>query len=477
MKLDCILKDFVRRRFVLAIFAIRSEMAYSRFSAINFISPQRSNAEQNPLVRTFIIPQTIPLPSYSFNAVYTLFMKCATDRRIPDDWKMANVVALHKKGARDKAENFRPVSLTCVLGKVYQKLVRRHIIDHAEGSVTRDQHGFISGRSCTSNLLEAFDTIIDMMDEGLPVDILYFDFRKAFDTVPHHRLLVKLENMGITGEALEIIKDFLSDREMRVGVGDSFSEVLKIVSGVPQGSVLGPILFLLFVNDLPDNIKSRILLFADDLKLIANAMNKDLVDEDLRSLERWEGLWQLRFNLDKCKVLHIAGNDNPRNKYCLDGTELLSTQSEKDLGFTMDEKFDFAEHIKASLAKANKMIAWVSRNVICKDKIIMATIYRCLVRPHLEYCVQCWCPTPRFGNWGLILSIEKVQRKFTRLVNDIGTLSYGARLKSLRGPLTHLPLHFLSNILHLPGIFCGFNIILHEKCRIFLRDADSALLE
>ena len=147
------------------------------------------------------------------------------------------------KGARDKAENFRPVSLTCVLGKVYQKLVRRHIIDHAEGSVTRDQHGFISGRSCTSNLLEAFDTIIDMMDEGLPVDILYFDFRKAFDTVPHHRLLVKLENMGITGETLEIIKDFLSDREMWIVVGDSFSEVLNIVSGVPQGSVLGPILF------------------------------------------------------------------------------------------------------------------------------------------------------------------------------------------------------------------------------------------
>ena len=161
-------------------------------------------------------------------------------------------------------------------------------------------------------------------------------------------------------------------------------------------------------------------------------MNKGSIDEDLRSLERWEGLWQLRFNLDKCKVLHISANDNPRNKYYLDGTELLSTESEKDLGFVMDEKFDFSEHIKASLAKANKMIAWVSRNVICKDKIIMATIYRCLVRPHLEYCVQCWCPTPRYGNWGLILSIEKVQRKFTRLVNDIGTLSYGARLKSLK---------------------------------------------
>ena len=129
------------------------------------------------------------------------------------------------------------------------------------------------------------------------------------------QLLVKLENMGITGGTLEIVQDFLSNRMMRVGVGDSFSELLRIVSGVPQGSVLGPILFLLFINDLPDHIKSRILLFADDLKLIANALHKAIVDEDLESLERWESLWCLRFNLDKCKVLHLSANDNPINSY------------------------------------------------------------------------------------------------------------------------------------------------------------------
>ena len=114
---------------------------------------------------------------------------------------------------------------------MYQTFVKKHILNHVDSSVSSDQHGFISGRSCTSNLLEAFDTIIDMMDEGLPVDVLYFD------TVPRYRSLVKLENMGITGETLEIIEDFLSDRAMRVGVGDSFSELFKIVSGVPQGSV------------------------------------------------------------------------------------------------------------------------------------------------------------------------------------------------------------------------------------------------
>ena len=351
---------------------------------------------------------------------------------MPTDWKEANVVALHKKGPRNLSENHRPVSLTCILGKVYEKFVRKHILDHISSSISPEQHGFVSGRSCTSNLLESLDAIIDMMDEGIPVDLLFFDFRKAFDTVPHGKLLVKLENLGIKGGTLEIIQDFLTGRRMRVGVGDSFSKFIDILSGVPQGSVLGPILFLVFINDLPESIISLVLMFADDLKLIANASRFDIVDADLKALERWQDKWQLRFNPIKCKVLHISGNDNPQNIYSLDGIQLESIESEKDLGLIVNNKLDFGDQIKKCLSKANKMIAWISRNIICKSKDVMVLIYRSLIRPHLEYCVQAWSPTPRFGNWGLILNIEKVQRKFTRLINDIGTLPYGARLQSLK---------------------------------------------
>ena len=301
--------------------------------------------------------------------------------------------------------------------------MRKHLLDHVGPLIKSEQHGFCSGRSCTSNLLESLDCILDMVDEGIPVDILMFDFRKAFDTVPHHRLLVKLENFGIVGSTLEIIKDFLSDRSMRVGVGDSFSELCYILSGVPQGSVLGPLLFLLFINDLPEHIKNKVFLFADDLKMIANALRKDLVDEDLRILEDWEDTWSLRFNSEKCKTLHLARNENPGNEYKIHGDILETIESEKDLGLV--------EQIKSSIAKANKTIAWVSRNIICKDKSVMLLIYKSLIRPHLEYAVQCWAPSPRFGNRGIILELEKVQRKFTRLINDIGTLTYGERLKSL----------------------------------------------
>ena len=170
-------------------------------------------------------------------AAYRLFTTCAENRKIPSEWKLANVVPLHKKGSRDRSESYRPISLTCIMGKVYEKLVRKHMVDHVGNLIAPEQHGFLPGRSCTSNLLDSMDVILDMIDDGLPVDMLFFDFSKAFDTVPHHRLLVKLENYGITGGTLEIIQDFLADRWMRVGVGDHFSELTRVISGVPQGSI------------------------------------------------------------------------------------------------------------------------------------------------------------------------------------------------------------------------------------------------
>ena len=165
--------------------------------------------------------------------------------------------------------------------------------------------------------------------------------------------------------------------------------------------------------------------------MIANALRKDLVDEDLRILEDWEDTWSLRFNSEKCKTLHLARNENPGNEYVIHGDILETIESEKDLGLVVSNTFKWDEQIKSSIAKANKTIAWVSRNIICKDKGVMLLIYKSLIRPHLEYAVQCWAPSPRFGNWGIILELEKVQRKFTRLINDIGTLTYGERLKSL----------------------------------------------
>ena len=364
-------------------------------------------------------------------AIGDLFRNCAGTGNIPDVWKEASVIALHKKGPKNLASNYRPVSLTCILCKIYEKFIRKHVLAHVEECITLQQHGFVGGRSCVSNLLETVDIMLDMLAEGAPVDVLYFDFCKAFDTVPHFRLLAKLESYGINGATLDIIRNFLDGRKMRVSLGGKFSDYCNVTSGVPQGSVLGPLLFVLFVNDLPDNLKSSIKLFADDLKLIGNASKPEEIEQDIRELEEWEDTWLLRFNPEKCKVMHIDYNNNPRNCYILDGVALTEVETECDLGLETNASLTWSESIKGSISKANRMTAWIARNILSRSKEVMLLIYKALIRPHIEYCVQIWSPTPQYGNWATIIQLENVQRKFTRLIEGIGLLPYGERLTRL----------------------------------------------
>ena len=267
-----------------------------------------------------------------------------------------------------------------------------YLLDFLEHRISKHQHGFVKGKSCLSNLLETFDDILDILDEGAPVDLLYFDFSKAFDTVPHFRLLSKLEGFGVKGKVLNVIKDFLTDRTMRVCVEGQWSEVKHVLSGVPQGSVLGPLLFILYVNDLPDLVKNKIKLFADDLKLIGNAANHSSVAKDIEELEVWESIWLLQFNPAKCKVVHINFNNNPFLNYKVNGIELEVSAQEKDLGVITHSSLLWNEQIKACISKANRMICWIVRNLVIREKVVMIAIYKALIRPHLEYCVQLWNP-------------------------------------------------------------------------------------
>ena len=164
-------------------------------------------------------------------------------------------------------------------------------------------------------------------------------------------------------------------------------------------------LFILFINDLPECVKNTAKLFADDLKLIVNANMYDTVIDDLDQLEQWENRWLLKFNPSKCKVLHINENNNPMHCYELDETELTAVDSEKDLGVHTSDTLTWTVNMKSAIAKAHSMIAWVTRNVICRSKEVMKAIYTSLIRPHIEYCVQVWSPTPEYGNWGVILEL------------------------------------------------------------------------
>ena len=204
------------------------------------------------------------------------------------------------------------------------------------------------------------------------------------------------------------------------------------MSGIPQGSVLEPLLFLIYINDLPNCVNSLVKLFADDLKLIANAQDKSLVEKDLRSLEHWESIWLLEFNHDKCKVLHTNIISNPCHEYILDGERIKVSDQEKDLGVLTSDTLLWNDQINSCISKANKLICWITRNLINKDRSVMVPVYKTLIRPQLEYCVQLWNPAPEHGNWSLILKIEGVQRRFTRMIDGVGLLPYSERLGNLK---------------------------------------------
>jgi hypothetical protein len=199
---------------------------------------------------------------------------------------------------------------------------------------------------------------------------------------------------------------------------------------VPQGSVLGPLLFLLFINDIPESIINELRIFADDVKMIVHPSRTQAIQEDLDRLSTWENMWLLKFNLDKCKVLHI-GKNNPLNKYNFLGSNLCNCSTEKDLGVTFNEKGNFHDHIYTSISKAKSSLAWLLRSILSREPYEMKTAYRCLVRHNLEYCCQVWSPKARFGNWKTILDIESVQRTFTRCINGMTNFSYRERLTKL----------------------------------------------
>ncbi|CAM5124147.1 unnamed protein product [Natator depressus] len=245
--------------------------------------------------------------------VCNLSFKSAT---VPNDWKIANVTPIFKKGSRGDAGNYRMVSLLSVPGTLVETVVKNKIVRHIEEHklLRKSQHAFCKGRSCFTNLLEFFEGVNKHVDKGDPVDIVYLGFQKAFDKVPHQRLLRKLSCHGIKGKILSWIENWLKDREQRVGVNGKFSEWRGVTSSVPQGSILGPILFSLFINDLEKGVNSEVAKFSDDTKLLKIVKTKadcEELQKGLTKLSDWATKWQMKFNVDKCKVMHIGKKITP----------------------------------------------------------------------------------------------------------------------------------------------------------------------
>ena len=295
--------------------------------------------------------------------------------------------------------------------------------------ITQNQHGFLPKRSCLSNLICTIDGLTSLYDERKPVDELFLDLQKAFDSVPHQRLIYKLEKLGINGKLLCWIESFLTHRFQRVAVGGKYSSWSRVKSGVPQGSVLGPILFLLYINDISNLITTNIKIFADDSKIFGSACNideADCIQKDLDALDNWCKVWMLKFNPSKCHVLHI-GKNNHKYLYHIGGFLLSSVDDEKDLGIIMSNDLKQYKDVTNKVKKANKMLGMIKRTFSYLDKEILLRLYKAYVRPILEYCQQAMSPYLQKD----INEIEKVQRRATKLLHYLKDKSYEERLKDL----------------------------------------------
>ena len=264
----------------------------------------------------------------------------------------------------------------------------------------KSQHGFMKTRSCMTQLLETLEEWTDLLDQNFSIDVIYLDFQKAFDTIPHQRLLSNFHAYGIRGKVYEWIRNFLLNRRQRVVLNNSKSTWSEVMSGVLQGSVLGPILFILYINDLPDVISCVSKLFADDTKLyrsVDSYGDSNTIQMDLYELDNWSSPWQMKFNIQKCKILHL-GKKTPRNFYLMFDNEnkCLSTikdiKEQPDLGVHMDESLKFEKQISNVVQKANGVLASIRRTFKYINKDSFPGLYKSLVRPHLEYCNSIWSP-------------------------------------------------------------------------------------
>ena len=369
-----------------------------------------------------------------------LFQMSLSTETIPSDWKKSMIYPIKKKTNPKTVNDFRPISITSCICRIFERIIRdavqRFLRDNF--SLNLSQHGFMRGRSTLTTHLVYSNEISTALDHGLCVDCVYFDFSKAFDSVRHDYLIQKLLNIGISGKLLNWIRNYLQNRTQIVNINGAVSTERQVTSGVIQGSVLGPILFTIFVNDIDEHITSCLILkYADDLRiyrsfksdLLSQQHNGVLFQNDINSLVAWSKTWDMKFNVSKCCILHY-GRTNMKNIYKIDDGQIVSRKSEKDLGVIFSNKFKFNEHIETITKKANQKLGIIARVFKNRSTKNIMPLYVALVRPLLEYNSVVWSPiTNKYDQ-----KIEKIQRRMLKLLSDqyFEDLSYQQKLKEIK---------------------------------------------
>ena len=294
---------------------------------------------------------------------------------LPSEWKLANVVPIHKKDGKSKVVNYRPISLTSLIMKVFERILYDELYSRTHEKIDPRQHGFLKNKSCNSNLLTFTESIARSLHEKIGTDVIYFDFAKAFDTVSHDLILQKLKGQyKIDGTLLKFIVNYPQGRKQLVIIDNAVSNSVDVLSGVPQGSILGPLLFVLFMNDIYESIdaETNIELYADDRKIwreIRSESDCDFLQKDIDALYAWSRKNKMSFHPDKCKVVSIYDFRPdfikilpfPKKPYMIGNIDIDYSVCEKDLGVLVNEKFRWEDHHSKILNKAHQMFGFTKR--------------------------------------------------------------------------------------------------------------------
>jgi hypothetical protein len=300
-----------------------------------------------------------------------------------------------------------------------EHIVTKHVMNHLENNkiIYELQHGFRHNRSCETQLRPFIQELSETDNKNIQTDLIIMDFAKAFDKVPHHRLLYKLNYYGISGPTLHRISAFLTNRTQTVVIDGKTSSTVPVTSGVPQGTVMGPVLFLVYINDLSDYLThSHLSLFADDSIIymqIKSQHDCDKLQQDLDAAARWKSDWLKAFHPDKCSVLSVTKKRQQiQHNYILHNHIFESVSSAKYLGITVQSNLKWDKHINDITSKGNKSLGFLKRNIKTSNQQIKTQAYQALVRPKLEYSCSIWVPRTSES----IRKIEMVQRRAARYI-------------------------------------------------------------
>lgn len=395
---------------------------------------------------------------YSSIILSKLFEQSLTLGCLPDDWKVGKVVPVHKTGDHHSPLNYRPISITSIPCKILEHIIFSHLVQHLESNsfFAPAQHGFRKSFSCETQLLTFTHDLHLILDHGSQVDCIFLDFAKAFDKVSHNLLLHKLSKLNIDQDVLSWIRAFLNNRSQFVSVNNTSSSPAPVTSGVPQGSVLGPLLFLIFINDLPSCVSSSISLFADDCVLyreITNTSDVAILQSDLDCVSNWCNKWNMQLNTNKCKVMTVSRLNSHSTFYYLNSVLLEGVSSYKYLGIHISSNLSWEPHIRYITNNANRMLGFLKRNFPSVPVSLKLLLYKTLVRSKLEYASPIWDP----GTDLLTTAVEAIQNRSVRFI-----LTNYHRSASVTSMKTFLNLPNLSSRRELSRL-CLFHKIYHHN--------------